>query len=108
MTNRRAVVSVALAMILVALPVYLLRLNGAAGMMIDDAWYVLLAKSLADGSGYKLISSPSVAILPLYPPGFPALLSLMFRASSDFPQNVPLLKSVSIAAMMAWGSSPFC
>ncbi|MGH9220468.1 MAG: hypothetical protein ACRD1W_14270 [Vicinamibacterales bacterium] len=107
MTNRRALVSVALVMILVALPVYLLRLNGAAGMMVDDAWYVLLAKSLADGSGYKLISSPAVAILPLYPPGFPALLSLMFRASPDFPQNVPLLKSVSIAAMMGVGVLTF-
>lgn len=107
MTNRTRTVVVALIVMLVTLPIYLLRLNGAAGMMVDDAWYVLLAKSLGDGSGYKLISSPTGAILPLYPPGFPAVLSLVFRASPDFPQNVALLKSVSIAAMMGVGLLSF-
>ena len=102
-----ALLNVALVIVLVALPVYVLRLDSAAGMMVDDAWYVLLAKSLAEGSGYKLVSSSAVAILPLYPPGFPALLSMVFRASPDFPQNVPLLKSVSIVAMMGVGLLTF-
>ena len=102
-----ALLNVALVIMLVALPVYVLRLDSAAGMMVDDAWYLLLAKSLAEGSGYKLVSSSAVAILPLYPPGFPALLSMVFRASPDFPQNVPLLKSVSIAAMMGVGLLTF-
>ena len=102
-----ALLNVALVIMLVALPVYVLRLDSAAGMMVDDAWYMLLAKSLAEGSGYKLVSSSAVAILPLYPPGFPALLSMVFRASPDFPQNVPLLKSVSIAAMLGVGLLSF-
>src|ERR1700736_4587632 len=71
--------------------------------MVDDAWYMLLAKAIADGRGYHLISSATTAILPLYPPGFPAILSLVFRASPDFPQNVWWLKSVSIVAMMGVG-----
>jgi hypothetical protein len=96
-----------LILLLLALPVYVLRLNGVAGMMVDDAWYLLLARSLADGTGYKLISSPADAILPLYPPGHPALLSLVFRAAPEFPQNVPLLKAVSIAAMMGVGLLTF-
>ena len=29
------------------LSIYLLRLNRAAGLMVDDAWYMLLAKALA-------------------------------------------------------------
>ena len=66
-----ALANVVLVIMLVTLPIYVLRLNGAAGMMVDDAWYMLLAKSLAEGSGYKLISSAAVAILPLYPPGIP-------------------------------------
>lgn len=107
MTNRTRNVVTALIVMLVTLPIYLLRLNGAAGLMVDDAWYVLLAKSLADGSGYQLISSAAGAMLPLYPPGFPAVLSLVFRASPDFPQNVALLKSVSIAAMMGVGFLTF-
>jgi hypothetical protein len=107
MTHRMALLNVALVIMLVALPVYALRVDSAAGLMVDDAWYMLLAKSLAEGSGYRLVSSPAVAILPLYPPGFPALLSLVFRASPDFPQNVPMLKTVSIAAMMGVGVLTF-
>jgi hypothetical protein len=94
---------VMLLLVAVAAPVYLLRLNGVAGMVNDDAWYVLLAKSLADGTGFKLISSPIEAILPLYPPGFPAVLSPVFRAYPEFPANLWLLKSVSIAAMIGVG-----
>ena len=86
------------------LAIYVLRLNDVAGLMVDDAWYLLLGKSLADGTGYRLVSSPLEAILPLYPPGQPALLSLIFQASPDFPDNVWLLKSVAIAAMMGVGS----
>lgn len=95
---------VAAAAIVLAVPaIYVLRLNPVAGLMVDDAWYILLAKALAEGHGFRLISSPTTAILPLYPPGFPALLSLLFRVSPEFPQNVWLLKSVSVAAMMGVG-----
>lgn len=104
MTNRTRDVVAALIVLLVTLAIYVLRLNGAAGLMVDDAWYVLLGRSLAEGSGYRLISSATDAILPLYPPGFPAVLSLVFRVSPDFPDNVALLKSVSIAAMMGVGA----
>jgi hypothetical protein len=82
------------------LAIYLLRLNGVAGQMVDDAWYVVLAKALSDGAGFRLISSASSPIQPLYPPGFPAILSLAFRFDPEFPRNVWLLKSVSIAAMI--------
>src|SRR4030095_15746513 len=60
------------------LAVYLLRLDGVVGLTIDDAWYVLLAKTLATGQGYTLVNSPTPGILPLYPPGFPLLLSIFY------------------------------
>ena len=85
------------------LAIYVLRLNGAAGLMVDDGWYILLAKSLAEGTGYRMISSPFPEVVPLYPPGFSALLSLVFHISPAFPGNVALLKSVSIAAMLGIG-----
>lgn len=72
--------------------------------MIDDAWYVLLAKALATGQGYTLINSPTAGIMPFYPPGFPFLLSFVFRVAPDFPQNVWLLKSISVAAMFGVGA----
>lgn len=89
----------ALIVLLVAVPIYVLRLDHVVGMMVDDAWYVMLAKGLAEGRGYQLINAPIDGILPGYPPGFPALQSLVFRLSPDFPGNAWLLKSVSMAAM---------
>src|SRR5262245_44123939 len=89
------------------LAIYLLRLDRVVGLTIDDAWYVLLAKTLATGQGYTLVNSPTPGILPLYPPGFPFLLSIFFRISPDFPDNIWLLKSVSIAAMMGAGAMTY-
>jgi hypothetical protein len=89
-----------LLMALIVLPVYVLRLDRVVGMVIDDAWYVLLAKALAEGRGYWLVNAPLDGILPGYPPGFPALLSLVFRLRPDFPDNLWLLKTVSIVAML--------
>ena len=87
--------------------IYLFRLNDAAGLMVDDAWYMMLARAIASGDGYRLVNSPTTPILPLYPPGFPALLSLGFLAAPDFPQSVWLLKSVSVTAMAVTGLLTF-
>src|SRR5262245_57150803 len=80
-----------------------MHLDRVVGLFVDDAWYVLLAKSLAVGQGYTLMNSPSQGILPLYPPAFPFLLSLFCRIWPSFPENIYLLKSVSVAARMATG-----
>ncbi len=80
--------------------IYAMRLDKVVGMFQDDAWYVLLGKAIATGQGYTLINSPTPGISPLYPPAYPFLLSLVFRVSSQFPQNLWLLKSVSIVAML--------
>ena len=83
---------------------YVLRLDGAAGLIVDDAWYVVLAKALAQGDGYRLISSGAAQILPAVPPGFPLLLSGVFVVNPDFPANVIGLKVVSVAAMIGVGA----
>jgi hypothetical protein len=103
MTTRAQTALPALIVVVVALPIYILRLNSAVGLVVDDAWYVMLAKALADGRGYSLINAPIDGILPGYPPGFPVILSIMFQLRPDFPQNVGLLKSVSIVAMLGVG-----
>lgn len=89
--------------ILVSLVIYWLRLDSVIGLTIDDAWYVLLAKTIASGQGYSVANSPTPGILPLYPPGFPLVLSLFYKLSPSFPNNVWLLKLVSVAAMLGAG-----
>lgn len=83
--------------------IYLQRLDHVVGLIVDDAWYVLLAKALATGQGYTLINSPTPGIQPFYPPVFPFLLSLLYRLAPNFPGNLWLLKSLSIAAMFGAG-----
>src|SRR5207245_75707 len=73
---------------------YLPRLDDVCGLFSDDAWYVLLARALATGEGYTLTNLPTPGVAPVYPPGFPLLLSLVFRMAPDFPGNVVLLKAV--------------
>ncbi len=104
--RRVAIIAVTLS-VLIFLTIYILRVDRVAGMLLDDAWYVLLAKSLASGQGYRLINSPGAHILPLYPPGFPFLLSFVFRIAPQFPENYWLLKSVSIAAMLGIGLATY-
>jgi hypothetical protein len=82
--------------------VYLLRLDPSAGLYTDDAFFIVLAKALSQGDGFKLISS-TTPIQPAFPPGFPMLLTPLMWLNPNFPDNVPLLKSVSIAAMFAAG-----
>lgn len=83
--------------------IYWMRLDKVFGMMLDDAWYLVLAKSLATGQGYTLINSPTPGIVPIYPPAFPFLLSLLYRLFPQFPENLWLLKSLSVIAMMVAG-----
>ncbi len=87
--------------------IYAMRLDRVVGMFQDDAWYVLLAKALATGQGYTLVNSPTSGILPLYPPAFPFLLSLVYRLAPQFPENLWLLKSISIVAMFVTGVVAF-
>ncbi|MCA9931746.1 MAG: hypothetical protein KC419_24855, partial [Anaerolineales bacterium] len=45
------------------------------GSFFDDAHYLVLAKSLAAGSGYRLINYPYLPIEDAFPPGWPLLLT---------------------------------
>lgn len=55
----------------------------------DDALYLVSAKSLAEGRGYRILSLPGEPHQTKYPPLFPAWLAAAWRANPDFPANLP-------------------
>jgi hypothetical protein len=87
----------------IASVIYVLRLDPYAGLLFDDAWYIVLGKALAGGDGFRMISSSAAPIMPTVPPGFPALLAIVFAVAPSYPGNLILLKAVSIAAMAGVG-----
>jgi hypothetical protein len=79
------------------------------GAFEDDAMYTVLAKALATGEGYRLISLPGAPHGTHYPPGYPLLLSLLWRIHPSFPDNIVLFKFANavLLALAALGAYRF-
>ena len=72
------------------------------GFYHDDGIYVVTAKALATGQGYRIISLPYEPSQTKYPPFYPFLLSLVWRAYPHFPENLWLLTSLSMGATVTF------
>ena len=66
------------------------------GFYHDDSIYWVSAKSLAAGDGFRIASLPNQPYQTKYPPFYPTLLSLVWKASPGFPANLPW------AMLLAW------
>src|SRR5436853_2210650 len=62
------------------------------GVMNDDGMYVILAKALATGNGYRWIHLPDAPAATHFPPGYPVVLALLWRLVSAFPAKVLVFK----------------
>ena len=71
------------------------------GLFHDDGIYVVVAKALAQGDGYRIISLPAAPPQTKYPFLYSYLLSWLWALDSSFPGNVLLLKSFNIAVLIA-------
>jgi hypothetical protein len=71
------------------------------GAFEDDAIYTLLGKALATGEGYRMINLPGAPHATHYPPAYPFLLSLLWRAWPEFPDNIVLFKFVNALLLAA-------
>ncbi len=81
----------ALALLLVqALVLYARHSEAGFGFAHDDGLYFSSAKALAEGKGYVAPSLPGEPAQTKYPPLYSALLSLVWRASPEFPANLAL------------------
>lgn len=65
------------------------------GVVHDDAMYVILAKAIATGQGLHWLNIPGAPPATHYPPGFPALLSVVWRLFPEFPGNIVAFKALN-------------
>jgi hypothetical protein len=61
---------------------------GVCGVYHVDAMYVITARALAQGEGHRLINLPDCPLQTKYPILYPALLSIIWKLWSSFPQNM--------------------
>jgi len=71
------------------------------GVFYDDAHYVILGRALALGEGYRFINVPGAPAATHFPPGYPALLAILWRLSPSFPENIALFKMVNAVLLGA-------
>jgi hypothetical protein len=79
--------------IIVIILLYALNLTGRLSSGGDDANYIVLAKALASGHGYRLISHPNEPAETQYPPLLPFLLLPVVKF---FPQNYLIPKIIPL------------
>lgn len=72
------------------------------GLFQDGGLYCIAAKSLAEGKGYLIASLPGEPYQTKYPPLYPAMLSLIWRANPSFPGNLPAIVCLSYAFWLAY------
>lgn len=71
------------------------------GLFHDDSVYAVVAKALADGEGYRIVSLPGEPAQTKYPFFYSALLSLVWRVAPQFPANIVFLKSLNVVILLA-------
>ena len=62
------------------------------GVFWDDGVYLLTAKALAAGEGFRYAHLPGAPSAIHYPPAFPLLLAALLKVTPEFPANVAVLK----------------
>jgi hypothetical protein len=91
-------VAIAVAIFFSGLSLYRM-VPGVCGVHHDDGVYVLTAKALAAGEGYRLVQLPERPLQTKYPILYPAVLAVIWRAWPTFPDNLVAMQLLSCIAM---------
>jgi hypothetical protein len=62
------------------------------GAFHDDARYLLLARSIAEGTGYRFVLTPGAPAGTHFPPAFPLVLASLWKIAPAFPASETLFK----------------
>ena len=85
------------------LPIYWIAFHApAVGIYHDDGIYLVTAKALAEGKGYRIISLPEEPPQTKYPILFPAVLSAAWMIFPKFPDNALFLKTIPLLSAILW------
>ena len=82
--------------ILVVLLGCALMVEGVAGFYYDDGIYLITAKAMAQGDGYRLIHLPDSPLQTKYPILYPAILAVIWKIYPLFPSNLFLMQWISL------------
>ncbi len=77
------------------------------GAFHDDARYLLLAKSIAEGTGYRFVFVPGAPAGTHFPPAFPLLLAALWKIAPAFPASVTLFKLLNAVLLAAAAFATF-
>lgn len=101
----RPVVSVGTVLLAMGVALWASRVY-PVGIYHDDGVYVILAKALATGRGFRYLHLPGVPVATHYPPVYPLFLAALWRLMPAFPANIRLflLANVAFVGVAAWYS----
>jgi hypothetical protein len=88
------------AMLVVVAVFGILRLDREVAFY-DEGIYIVNGKALASGAGFRNLSLPDAPPQGKYPPFLPWLLSLVWRAWPDFPDNILAMKALVLLMGLA-------
>jgi hypothetical protein len=71
------------------------------GLFHDDGIYAVVAKSISEGSGYRIISLPGTPPQTKYPFLYSYLLSWIWAFDREFPNNILALKAFNMVVLVA-------
>jgi len=80
--------------------IYLRAITPEIGAGYDDSAYVGLARAVAEGKGYRQILLPDAPLEYHFPPGWPILLSIVWRINPAFPNNADGFKLIATICML--------
>ena len=90
----------AMATVTIAILLGLFAMNDVPiGVFQDDGHYLILARALAHGDGFRYMNLPGAPSATHFPPGYPLLLAPLWWLAPAFPGNVALFKLLNVALL---------
>ncbi|MFI5233093.1 MAG: hypothetical protein ACHQSE_11360 [Gemmatimonadales bacterium] len=106
MTGRIAWPAVAAVALALALGVFAMN-PLPIGAFHDDARYLLLARSIAEGTGYRFMLLPGAPAGTHFPPAFPLVLAALWKVAPAFPASAALFKLLNAFMLGLAGYAAF-